>query len=133
MNTILRQYSKVITIALLITSVVGLLVSICAPLSEYYGTAISVAIWVFSLWVLKRIRSFYFTDKKETAIEKKFNFVAFFVCFPAVTYLAPQISSYQIDGVTPGCFCIQVVWCLKLLYIQFHRSNAVDTENDLPE
>lgn len=66
--------------------------------------------------------------KETTPIEKKFDFVAFFVCFPVVTYLAPQISSYQIDGVTSGCFGIQLVWCLKLLYIQFH-----DPEGNTPE
>lgn len=98
------------------------------PLPEYYGTAVSVAIWVFSLWVLKKIRNFYIAGKETTPIEKKFDFVAFFVCFPAVTYLAPQISSYQIDGVTSGCFGIQLVWCLKLLYIQFH-----DPEGNTPE
>ena len=98
------------------------------PLPEYYGTAVSVAIWVFSLWVLKRIRNFYIAGKETTTIEKKFDFVAFFVCFPVVTYLAPQISSYQIDGVTSGCFGIQLVWCLKLLYIQFH-----DPEGNTPE
>lgn len=82
----------------------------------------------FSLWVLKRIRNFYIAGKETTTIEKKFDFVAFFVCFPVVTYLAPQISSYQIDGVTSGCFGIQLVWCLKLLYIQFH-----DPEGNTPE
>ena len=97
-------------------------------LPEYYGTAVSVAIWVFSLWVLKKIRNFYIAGKETTPIEKKFDFVAFFVCFPVVTYLAPQISSYQIDGVTSGCFGIQLVWCLKLLYIQFH-----DPEGNTPE
>ena len=113
---------------ILITSIVGLLISIYDPLPEYYGTAVSVAIWVFSLWVLKKIRNFYIAGKETTTIEKKFDFVAFFVCFPVVTYLAPQISSYQIDGVTSGCFGIQLVWCLKLLYIQFH-----DPEGNTPE
>lgn len=117
MNTILQLHSKVVTSVILITSIVGLLISIYDPLPEYYGTAVSVAIWVFSLWVLKRIRNFYIAGKETTTIEKKFDFVAFFVCFPVVTYLAPQISSYQIDGVTSGCFGIQLVWCLKLLYI----------------
>ena len=111
-----------------LTSIVGLLISIYDPLPEYYGTAVSVAIWVFSLWVLKKIRNFYIAGKETTTIEKKFDFVAFFVCFPVVTYLAPQISSYQIDGVTSGCFGIQLVWCLKLLYIQFH-----DPEGNTPE
>ena len=74
------------------------------------------------------IRNFYIAGKETTTIEKKFDFVAFFVCFPVVTYLAPQISSYQIDGVTSGCFGIQLVWCLKLLYIQFH-----DPEGNTPE
>ena len=100
MNTILQLHSKVVTSVILITSIVGLLISIYDPLPEYYGTAVSVAIWVFSLWVLKRIRNFYIAGKETTTIEKKFDFVAFFVCFPVVTYLAPQISSYQIDGVT---------------------------------
>ena len=106
MNTILQLHSKVVTSVILITSIVGLLISIYDPLPEYYGTAVSVAIWVFSLWVLKRIRNFYIAGKETTTIEKKFDFVAFFVCFPVVTYLAPQISSYQIDGVTSGCFGI---------------------------
>lgn len=128
MNTILQLHSKVVTSVILITSIVGLLISIYDPLPEYYGTAVSVAIWVFSLWVLKRIRNFYIAGKETTTIEKKFDFVAFFVCFPVVTYLAPQISSYQIDGVTSGCFGIQLVWCLKLLYIQFH-----DPEGNTPE
>lgn len=128
MNTILQLHSKVVTSVILITSIVGLLISIYNPLPEYYGTAVSVAIWVFSLWVLKRIRNFYIASKETTTIEKKFDFVAFFVCFPVVTYLAPQISSYQIDGVTSGCFGIQLVWCLKLLYIQFH-----DPEGNTPE
>lgn len=127
MNTILQLHSKVVTSVILITSIVGLLISIYDPLPEYYGTAVSVAIWVFSLWVLKRIRNFYIAGKETTTIEKKFDFVAFFVCFPVVTYLAPQISSYQIDGVTSGCFGIQLVWCLKLLYIQFH-----DPEGNTP-
>ena len=99
MNTILQLHSKVVTSVILITSIVGLLISIYDPLPEYYGTAVSVAIWVFSLWVLKKIRNFYIAGKETTPIEKKFDFVAFFVCFPVVTYLAPQISSYQIDGV----------------------------------
>ena len=120
MNTILQLHSKVVTSVILI--------SIYDPLPEYYGTAVSVAIWVFSLWVLKKIRNFYIAGKETTPIEKKFDFVAFFVCFPAVTYLAPQISSYQIDGVTSGCFGIQLVWCLKLLYFQFH-----DPEGNTPE
>lgn len=128
MNTILQLHSKVVTSVILITSIVGLLISIYDPLPEYYGTAVSVAIWVFSLWGLKRIRNFYIAGKETTTIEKKFDFVAFFVCFPVVTYLAPQISSYQIDGVTSGCFGIQLVWCLKLLYIQFH-----DPEGNTPE
>lgn len=128
MNTILQLHSKVVTSVILITSIVGLLISIYDPLPEYYGTAVSVAIWVFSLWVLKRIRNFYIAGKETTTIEKKFDFVAFFVCFSVVTYLAPQISSYQIDGVTSGCFGIQLVWCLKLLYIQFH-----DPEGNTPE
>ena len=128
MNTILQLHSKVVTSVILITSIVGLLISIYDPLPEYYGTAVSVAIWVFSLWVLKKIRNFYIAGKETTPIEKKFDFVAFFVCLPAVTYLAPQISSYQIDGVTSGCFGIQLVWCLKLLYIQFH-----DPEGNTPE
>ena len=119
MNTILQLHSKVVTSVILITSIVGLLISIYDPLPEYYGTAVSVAIWVFS---------FYIAGKETTPIEKKFDFVAFFVCFPVVTYLAPQISSYQIDGVTSGCFGIQLVWCLKLLYIQFH-----DPEGNTPE
>ena len=118
MNTILQLHSKVVTSVILITSIVGLLISIYDPLPEYYGT----------LWVLKRIRNFYIAGKETTTIEKKFDFVAFFVCFPVVTYLAPQISSYQIDGVTSGCFGIQLVWCLKLLYIQFH-----DPEGNTPE
>ena len=59
MNTILQLHSKAVTSIVLITSIAGLMVSIYAPLPEYYGTAVSVAIWVFSLWALKRIRSFY--------------------------------------------------------------------------
>ena len=42
----------------------------------------------------------YIAGKETTTIEKKFDFVAFFVCFPVVTYLAPQISSYQIDKIS---------------------------------
>ena len=131
MNTILQLHSKVVTSIVLITSIAGLTVSIYAPLPEYSGTAVSVAIWVFSLWVLKRIRSLYIAAKEVTPIEKKFDFVAFFVCFPVVTYLAPQISSCQIDGVTSGCFSIQLVWSLKLLYIQFHTSNTIDPEGNV--
>ena len=77
MNTILQLHSKVVTSVILITSIVGLLISIYDPLPEYYGTAVSVAIWVFSLWVLKRIRNFYIAGKETTTIEKKFDFVAF--------------------------------------------------------
>ena len=63
MNTILQLHSKVVTSVILITSIVGLLISIYDPLPEYYGTAVSVAIWVFSLWVLKKIRNFYIAGK----------------------------------------------------------------------
>ena len=91
MNTILQLHSKVVTSVILITSIVGLLISIYDPLPEYYGTAVSVAIWVFSLWVLKRIRNFYIAGKETTTIEKKFDFVAFFVCFPVVT-LHPKLA-----------------------------------------
>ena len=127
MNSILRLHPKVVTLVVLVISIAGLLVSVCAPLPEYYGTAVSAAIWVLSLWVLRRIRSFYIAAKEETPMEKKFNFVAFFVCFPAVAYLAPKISSQQIDGIISGCFCIQLVWCLKLLYIiRFHGSEFTE-------
>ena len=44
MNTILQLHSKVVTSVILITSIVGLLISIYDPLPEYYGTAVSVAI-----------------------------------------------------------------------------------------
>lgn len=68
MNTILQLHSKVVTSVILITSIVGLLISIYDPLPEYYGTAVSVAIWVFSLWVLKRIRNFYIAGKETTTM-----------------------------------------------------------------
>ena len=44
MNTILQLHSKVVTSVILITSIVGLLISIYDPLPEYYGTAVSVGI-----------------------------------------------------------------------------------------
>ena len=91
MNTILQLHSKVVTSVILITSIVGLLISIYDPLPEYYGTAVSVAIWVFSLWVLKKIRNFYIAGKETTPIEKKFDFVAFFEKTTFRSSAAPEV------------------------------------------
>lgn len=102
MNTILQLHSKVVTSVILITSIVGLLISIYDPLPEYYGTAVSVAIWVFSLWVLKRIRNFYIAGKETTTIEKNSTLSLSLCAFRLLLTLHPKLAVIRLMELLQG-------------------------------